>query len=365
MGLTVTVLKLPYVQKLKCRHGHQRYYFRRAGYGRVTLPGLPGSAEFMAAYQAAIAGETAPKRVVGADRTKAGTFNALAVAYYTSADFKTLALSTQATYRGIIERFRNDHGDKPIAMLEARHIRKILDEKVATPAAANNLLKILHVLMQFAIERDWRRDDPTAGVRKVRSSSKGFHTWSEEEIAAFEAHWPRGSRARLALALLLYTAQRRSDVVKMGRQHVRGDTIQVVPQKTANSSGARLAIRLHAELRSELALVPANQLTFLQVQGGRPFSPAGFTNWFVECAEAAGLPAGCTPHGLRKAAARRLAEVGCSAHEIMAITGHTTLKEVARYTMAADQESRARRAIGKLAEPSSKGEKRTAAVNPK
>ena len=59
----------------------------------------------------------------------------------------------------------------------------------------------------------------------------------------------------------------------------------------------------------------------------------------------AGLPQRCKPHGLRKAAARRLAEAGCSASEIMAITGHKTLAEVERYTRAAEQERLARQAI--------------------
>ncbi len=361
----MTNLKLVYVQAFKDRHGRQRFYFRRPGYKRAALPGIPGSTEFMAAYQAALAGETAPKRLIGAERTKAGTFNALAVAYYSSTNFKQLAPISQLTYRKIIERFRLEHGDKPIAMLEARHIRKILDERSATPGAANYLLRILHILMQFAIERDWRRDDPTLAVRKIRTKVKGFHTWSEENIAAFEAKWPLGSKPRLALSLLLYTAQRRSDVIRMGRQHVRADIIHVVPQKTERSSGARLAIPIHPALSAELAAVPANQLTFLQTDGGKPFKPQGFTQWFIKCAEAAGLPSGCTPHGLRKAAARRLAEAGCSANVIMAITGHTTLREVARYTIAADQEMRARRGIASLLNGPAEAEQGTENVKPR
>src|SRR5207247_11179099 len=50
----------------------------------------------------------------------------------------------------------------------------------------------------------------------------------------------------------------------------------------------------------------------------------------------AGLPH-CSAHGLRKAAARVLAEAGCTAHEIGAITGHSSLAELVRYTKAADQ----------------------------
>jgi integrase len=73
--------------------------------------------------------------------------------------------------------------------------------------------------------------------------------------------------------------------------------------------------------------------TFLVTEYGKPFSEAGFGNW--RCDEA-GL-SDCSSHGLRKAIARRMAEAGMSPHQIQAITGHTTLKEIERYTKAVRQ----------------------------
>jgi integrase len=81
---------------------------------------------------------------------------------------------------------------------------------------------------------------------------------------------------------------------------------------------------------------------------GKPFSPAGFGNWFGDCCRAAGLPLGFNAHGLRKAAARRLAEAGYTSKQIMAITGHRSLAEVERYTKAAEQVVLARQAISRL-----------------
>jgi integrase len=78
--------------------------------------------------------------------------------------------------------------------------------------------------MRHSVLVGLRGEDPTAGVRGPKFRSDGFYTWTEEDIAAFEATHPVGSRARLALALGLYTGQRRSDVVRMGRQHVRDET---------------------------------------------------------------------------------------------------------------------------------------------
>ena len=281
---------------------------------------------------------------IGFDRVQPGTISALAVAWYTSAHFKHLAPSTQRTYRGILERFRAKHGDKRVGSLEAAHLRGILDARSDTPQAANNLLRVVRMLMSFGVERGWRKDNPALTVRRIRARVAGFHSWTEDEIATYEARWPEGSRERLALALLIFTGQRRGDVVRMGRQHVQGGALHVVQGKTK----ARLALPLHPVLKAILDVLPADNLTFLVTHIGQPFSPEGFSNWFTKSARAAGLPIGCSPHGLRKAAARRLAEAGCSANEIGAITGHRTLSEITRYTAAADQARLAERAMDRM-----------------
>jgi len=206
---------------------------------------------------------------------------------------------------------------------------------------------MIRTLMRFAVEEGWRKDNPTADVRPIRIRSEGFHTWSEVEIAAFEKRWEIGTRERLALSLLLYTGQRRGDVIHMGRQHLNNGRLHVVQSKT----GVRLAIPIHANLECVLAETSIENMTFLTTSAGHPFSPAGFGNWFREACNAADLPKGCSAHGLRKAACRRLAEAGCSANQIAAISGHKTLREVSRYTAAADQERLADDAMNTLSGP--------------
>jgi integrase len=122
--------------------------------------------------------------------------------------------------------------------------------------------------------------------------------------------------------------------VQMGRQHVRGGVLFLRQQQ---KTGTPLEIPVHPELQAVLDATPSNHLTFLTTSLGKPFSAAGFTNWFRECCNEAGLPKGTSAHGLRKAACRRLAEAGCSANVIAAISGHKSLNEVQRYTAAADQ----------------------------
>ena len=104
--------------------------------------------------------------------------------------------------------------------------------KAATPHAARSFLKALRAVVAIARRTGIRDDDPTEGIRvKVRATA-GFRTWTEDDIAQFEAAYPIGSRARLAFALLLFTGQRRGDVIRLGRQHVKGGFITVRQGKT-------------------------------------------------------------------------------------------------------------------------------------
>ncbi|MBF0857632.1 tyrosine-type recombinase/integrase [Gluconobacter sp. LMG 31484] len=214
-----------------------------------------------------------------------------------------------------------------------------------SPTTANRMLRLLSMLMEHAIHMGWAESNPTAGVPRMKIKSDGIHSWTDDEIARYEARWPSGTRERLALALLLYTGQRRSDVVKMGPSSVSANGIHLRQQKT----GTELVIPIHEQLRIELDREQSNGAgTFLTTERGRPMSVNNFYNQFIDWCREAGLPPGCSPHGLRKAAARRLAEAGCTTHQIAAITGHRSLSEVARYTRAAEQVELARSAILRL-----------------
>ena len=243
--------------------------------------------------------------------------------------------------RGILERFRAAYSERPFARLPAEWIEGLLDSK--PPHAARSWLVTLRSLCQFALKRRYLRTDPTANIKQRSIKGDGFHTWTEEEIAKFEARHPVGTKPRLAFALLLYTAQRRSDVVRMGRQHIRDGVLTMKQQKT----GVELPIPVHPHLQAVLDATPSQHLTFLITATGKPYGGNAFTEQFRNWCDASGLSQRCKPHGLRKAACRRLAEAGCSGNEIMAISGHATMKELVRYTKAADRALLARNAMAK------------------
>lgn len=335
----MTRIILKYVHVFRDRHGKRRAYFRRRGHKRVPLPGLPGSPEFMQAYQLALQGE--PQQM-GAAKVPRGSLSWLISEYYQSADFLQLAAQTKKTYRGIAEKLRKEHGHRLIKDLQPHHIRKIMSHVATQPNVANGILKIFRALMKFAYESNLRHDNPAALVKNLRVKTEGYHSWTEEEIAQFERRWPLGTKQRLAFDLYLYTAQRKSDVRVLGRQHLReGNTIALRQQKTKTP----LLLPIHPALERSLAMTSLGDLTFLVTAQGKPFSDAGFGKFFGDAVRAAGLPRGVSGHGLRKAAARRLADAGCTFHEIMAITGHKTPAEVLRYTRAADQARLARSAL--------------------
>jgi integrase len=303
---------------------------------------FPCPAEFMDAYDAGMA-DAAPKLEIGASRTKPGSLQAFAVSYFNSASFQSMAPRTQRVYRNIIDRLCAEHGDKRGALLRREHVVKLMAARADKPESANMIRKALRAVMRHAVDIGLRPDDPTRDVRSIRTKSDGFHSWTDSEIEQFEARHPIGTRARLAFALLLYTGQRRGDVVRMGRQHVRDGVLTVRQEKTS----AELAIPVHPALASIIADMPRDHLTFLTTQFGQPFTSPGFGNWFRERCNEAELPR-CSAHGLRKAAARRLAEAGCTEHEIASITGHRSLKEIVRYTRAADQKKLATSAMDKV-----------------
>lgn len=340
--------RLPkYCSEFKDRHGKARVRFRRTGQETHYFQAAPWTPGFLTEYQACLDRVAAPKITPGKGRSKPGTVDALIEAYYQTPDFTGLAAGTKPGYRSSIERFRAAHGSKRVALIERKHIKAILGAMSATPGAANNLYDRLRTLMALAVDEGMRKDNPMLGMKlPFKTGDVGYHSWTEEEIEQFEARHPVGTMPRLAMALMLFTGQRKSEAVRMGRHHLMSGRIRVRQQKTA----AELEIPIHPLLKAALdamTLAPIGGQAFVLTSFGKPFTAAGFGNWFRERCDEAGLPH-CAAHGLRKAAARRLAEAGCTNAQIKAITGHKTDAEVSRYTRAAAQRGLADEAMKRV-----------------
>lgn len=337
------MIRLPkYVHGFNDRHGKPRFYLRRPGRKRVALPGLPWSTEFMDLYQAAL-NDAAPVVVVGINRSKQGSVAEAVARYLGSIVFAELAPSTQAMRRAILERFRVEHGDKRIRKLEAERVKRLL--ATMRPWAQRNWLKTLRGLAAFCLTENLIDRDPTATVKLAKTKDTGgFEPWPLTAIERYRAHHPLGTRPRLALELLYGTMAARSDMVRLGPQHVQGGIISFRRRKTT----IPVDIPMLPELAAAIEVMPkAKHLAFLVTERGEPFTAAGFGNWFRDRCDAAGIT-DLSAHGLRKAGATRLAECGATDHEIMSWGGWKTLREVQRYTEAANRKRLALRGADKI-----------------
>ncbi|MGD0563064.1 MAG: tyrosine-type recombinase/integrase [Roseiarcus sp.] len=341
----MTVFKLLYIDSFRdSKTGKRVFYFRRPRGPRVRLPDDPNSREFREAYEIALEGSHVRGKVRASTRTP-GTFDWLIEKYLESMSFARKAKSTQYASRLAIERYIRDDdlGHRRFCDLRRDHVEKMMTKRASTPGAANDLVKKIRSLMNFAIQNGWIDKDPTAGIEKFKAGE--HHTWTEEEIAQFEEQWPVGTRERTAFALFLYTGQRLGDVCEM----VWADIEQNAKVRVAqNKTKAKLTIPLHSELRAALSATPKEHVSILTTNFGRPFTDKGFGNWMADRIAMAGLPDRCVTHGLRKAASRRMAEAGCTTKEIMAITGHRTSRMVDLYTKDAEQEGMAISAMERL-----------------
>lgn len=330
----------PYVQEYRDNRGKVRRYFRKKGGPRIALPGEPGSPAFMEAYTAALSG-LAARGGRSEKRCQPGSVAALAASYYASSSYLGLRQSTKRTYRSVLDPWIEANGEKPVRLLERRHIKRDFAAMAGTPGQANKWLKRIRLLMAHAIDIEMIKANPAEGI-KLYGLGNGAEPWPEDVIKRYEAFWPVGSKPRLAFDLLLCTGQRRSDVVAFSKSHIRDGAISFRQKKT----GRALEIPLHPRLIESIAQTPSKCTTLLSTEYDRPFTADGFGNWFRDKCDRAGCE-GYSAHGLRKAAGRRLAEV-CTAHEIMSVLGHQSIKEAEKYTRDADQKKLARGAMEKI-----------------
>jgi len=344
-----------YVTAFKDRHGKERWRYRPPGAAKpLYFKSRPGEVGFAAELEAYKAGENGCEVV---RRAIPGTINDLCSRYFRSQDFLGQGETTRTKNRSIIERFREQHGDKRVATITFEHIDAILaaaiqkrvgvnGREVGGRAAAKNLRKQLQRLFGHARRVGLRPDNPVEATTRVKYRTAGFHTWSEDEIAQYQRTHPLGSMARLAMELMLWTGNRRGDATELGRQHIKRGSLHLVQEKT----GKPLILPVAPALLEAITAMPSSgHLTFLISEYGRPFTKAGFGKRMRKWCDEAGLPH-CTSHGLRKAISRRMAEMGAGNQGIKSVTGHSGDSEVALYTRAVDQERLAERIMARLVE---------------
>jgi integrase len=359
--------KLRHVYEDVDRHGNVRLYFWRGeGHRKIRLREVPGTPQFLRAYTAAHDADTLKAAAgSGFDQTirlpKPGTWGWLCNEYLGSGEFKQLGHHTRRRRRQLLEHTwdepiapnaKEKFIDFPLPRMAAKAIRVLRDRKADAPESANGLIKAIRQVFTWALaaEIPGVTGNPARDVPYFKSSGDGFHTWTVEEVRQYEARHPLGTKARLALDLLLYTGVRRSDVVRLGPQMVKEGWLHFTEEKDGKRNPKQRAIPILPELAASIAAMPSSNLAFLVTAYGRTFTANGFGNWFRDRCDEVGLNH-CTAHGLRKAGATIAAENGATTHQLMAIFGWTTVKQAEHYTKKASRKRLAGDAMHLLKAP--------------
>ena len=334
--------EFPGVTVVKDRHGKLRYRLRRTVKGRTIdcyLPGVIGSTEFRAAYHEATEGVRAAGR-----RAQPGTVGYLIEAYLGSKGFQRLASTTRRDVRGRLDWVRAAIGEAKYAKIAPHHVAKLMERK-GGPAAANRFRKDLSQMFTFAAKmHGFKGQNPAALADPHKTRRGGYHTWTDDEIEAYRATHATGTKARLALEIFLNTGASRVDAINFTRANIAGARLRYRRAKT----GQQVDLPILPELGRELSYLPPTQMVLLAREDGlKGYANESFGNLFRRWCADAELPH-CAAHGLRKAGARRLAEVSATEFEVMSFLGHGTAREASRYVAAANRATLADSGMAKL-----------------
>ena len=350
----MTRLDLPYLW-LPLKRGKRAAYYRRGRIARRICgpdgkPLVPGDAGFLDAYQTMHrAAEPVSGRKVPMPRSLA----ALIAEYRASDEWSDLAELTRQDYGRVFRDLESRYGGKSIPDMPRAAVFVIRKEFSTdtngkpTPRRANKAVAVLRLLLSWAVDRGWRKDNPALRPGRLRTGP-GYRAWTAEDVAAFLACEVVGEPLRRAVALGYYTGMRLSDCLTLPKTARRGGTIEVVPEKTKRSTGARAVIPEHPELTRWLDAAPASDaVTLLTRSDGRPWKADHFKHALHAAVKAAGL-SGLSFHGLRKGLHSALAHGGATDAEMDAVVPHSDGRMTRFYRAQADQELLARAAIARL-----------------
>jgi integrase len=256
----------PHLHRETSRHGTVVWYVRVGKGPRIRIKAEYGTPEFEAAYQSAVSGE----RPRSPGKSARGTLGWLFDLYRQTSAWTDLAKSTRYKREQIMVRVLETAGHEPVSAITEAAIIAGQERRAATPASAQAFIDTMHGLFKWAVSVKLATSDPTLNV-KVKTKSKrkgGYPPWTDEDMAKFEAHWPRGTRERVMFDILTYTGLRIGDVAALGRQHVRDGVIKIDSEKT----GMRVEIPMLAALKATIEAGPTGDLAFIVTRRGTPFN---------------------------------------------------------------------------------------------
>jgi integrase len=289
----------------------QTYYY--AWKGGPPLRGEPGTPEFIASYNEAVASKTTPPR---------GRLLSLLQAFQDSEDFRDgIAPRTRADYIGKIKLIEKAFGDFPLSAMTDARTRGIFKEwrerlAVASRRQADYAWVVLARVLSWGMDRGLVPANPCARGGRLYRGSRAESIWTPTDEAAFLERAP--AHLHLPLLLALWTGQRQGDLLRLPWSAYDGTHIRFRQSK----GGKRVVIRVGAPLKAALDATPKRSTIILTNSEGKPWTPDGFRASWSKACKRAGI-VGVTFHDLRGTAVTRLALAECTEAEIATITGHS------------------------------------------
>lgn len=285
------------------------------------------------------------------------TLGAVIAQWQRSPEWSNLSPGTQANYVLYLKPLHAAMKLTPVNGIKRSHLLKMRNEIAFKRGhgAALNFCRAVGALFTWARRNDVVEASPAIDL--VFSLQRGsLPAWRDDQAQRAMRELPEPYRRAVVLAY--HTGQRRGDLCRIGWHDYDGQVIRLIQEKTTQP----LEIPVSAELRAELAIWKTDRhaVTILEHRG-KPWKPGYLTQWLPDQLKRIGLPP-LGLHGLRRLTAIRLAEAGCTPHEIAAITGHRTLQMVQEYTKGVRQRNLADVAVLRL---ENAGKRKTPALKSK
>lgn len=341
-------IEYPGLLKERLPSGNFRYRVRVEGDAKtkIRIYAEPGHEEFQKQYLAARAGEKQGPVKPTSEYTKPRSAAWLVCRYLEHLEKQVLANNashkTLKKKRNLLNRLAACQ-NKPMLIPQEKLI-EMQDELSATPSQADAFIESVSVMYEWAVKRKLLKENTAKGIDRIYSKGSGATPWKAADVKRYLARHPRGTKAHVAISVLLWTGCRIEDLTMLGREHECViDGVDAIRWQPLKKHSTEVEVPLLQPLRDATRAPTVQGRTYVLGRGGKPYSSGdSMSAMFKQWCRDAGLPH-LSAHGVRKGLAELLAELGCSQYAIMSILGHSEAKtsevytrRVERWKLAAD-----------------------------
>lgn len=274
------------------------YYAWKTG---PKLDGKPGSPEFIASYNVALASRKAERGdVIGS-----------IVHRYLETDFLKKKPATRRGYWAYLKEIEKEFGLFPLPVTDRDYklLRQVFlnwrDTKADRPRTADYAWSVLKLLMEFGVDRSMITKNPCARGGRLWKGSRQGKVWTNDLFTTLLAN--ASYEVGLVCRMALETGQRQNDILNMKWASFDGERFRFPQEKRGHNVSVLLTKQLAEEIRK---LQRKNEVDNVQPlfvclnSRGTPWTSSGFRASFNKSIKQAAV-LGLTFHDLRGTAITR------------------------------------------------------------